>query len=187
VHFVTKVSLLQLQCQPALLYFTVPISTHSTQIIYKWGFFSLCTAKLYSALFFWFSTSIFSQTTSPGPLIHGLKPFWIQLRIREDIRQSCLHSGVKYTTVHVTAVSLIPLFNQLCLISSRMIRNTRLTRLHTAAQCHSYRCNIHSGVIDTAVTCTCNDTAVQWHRCDFVPHIPSALASFKGNIYRKKT
>jgi hypothetical protein len=36
---------------------------------------------------------------------------------------------------------------------------------------------LHSGV---------NDTAVQIeHRCDFGPHIPEALATFKGNIYRK--
>jgi hypothetical protein len=31
-----------------------------------------------------------------------------------------------------------------------------------------------------------NDTAVQiLHRCDFGPHIPEALDTFKGNIYRK--
>jgi hypothetical protein len=31
-----------------------------------------------------------------------------------------------------------------------------------------------------------NDTAVQiWHRCDFGPHIPEALATLKGNVCRK--
>jgi hypothetical protein len=79
-----------------------------------------------------------------------------------------------------------------------------------AQRCHWHRCYIHrGGVIDTAVTCTTesltplwyaqrchwhrfemhsgvNDTPVQiWHRCDFGPHIQMALATFKGNIYKK--
>jgi hypothetical protein len=33
----------------------------------------------------------------PGPLINGLKPFCIWLRIREDIRQSRCSSGVNDT------------------------------------------------------------------------------------------
>jgi hypothetical protein len=34
--------------------------------------------------------------------------------IRENFQQSWLHSGVNNTAVHVTAVSMIPLCNQLC-------------------------------------------------------------------------
>jgi hypothetical protein len=52
-----------------------------------------------------------------------------------------------------------------------------LTQLHTAQWFHWHRCVMHSGG---------NDNPVQiWHRCDFGPHIPEALATFKGNIYRK--
>jgi hypothetical protein len=46
------------------------------------------------------------KTTSPGTLIHRLKPFRIWLRIRADNRQSWLHSGVIDTVV-------TPLCNQL--------------------------------------------------------------------------
>jgi hypothetical protein len=44
----------------------------------------------------------FHQTTTPRPLIHELKAFWIRLRIREDIRQRWLHSSVNDTPVQPT-------------------------------------------------------------------------------------
>jgi hypothetical protein len=49
-----------------------------------------------------FSTyGFFHQTNPPRPLIHGLKPFWIWLWIREENGQSWLHSGVNDTDVHI--------------------------------------------------------------------------------------
>jgi hypothetical protein len=63
------------------------------------------------------------------------------------------------SAAHDTAVSLTPLWH--------------------AQRCNSnwHHCDMHNGVIDTAVQIR--------HRCDFVPHIRVALATFKGNIYRK--
>jgi hypothetical protein len=46
-----------------------------------------------------FRPVFFHQTTSSGSLIHRLKPFRIWLLIREDNRQSWLHSGVIETAV----------------------------------------------------------------------------------------
>jgi hypothetical protein len=58
-----------------------------------------------------FSTSdFFHQTMWSGPLIHGLTPFRIWPRIREDIRQSRLESGVNDTAMPGTAVSMTPLY-----------------------------------------------------------------------------
>jgi hypothetical protein len=42
-----------------------------------------------------FDLCFFHQTTDPGSLTHRLRPFRIWLRIREDNRQSWLHSGVR--------------------------------------------------------------------------------------------
>jgi hypothetical protein len=93
-----------------------------------------------------------------GPLIQGLKSFRIQLRIHEDIRQSWFHSGVNYTavqSVHVTAVSMIPLYvhftplsmtplcNKLCRISLRMILNTVFMRKPE----YLYKKNIHWQIV----------------------------------------
>jgi hypothetical protein len=69
----------------------------------------------------------------------------------------------------ISAESLIPLW--------RAQRNQwLLCDMHTQRS-HWLRCDVHSGV---------NDSAVQiWHRCDFWHHLCEALATFKGNIYRK--
>jgi hypothetical protein len=48
-----------------------------------------------------------------------------------------------------------------------------LTPLWPAQRSHWLRCDMHSGVIDI------------WHRCGFWHHLCGALATFKGNIYRK--
>jgi hypothetical protein len=97
-----------------------------------------------------------------------------------------MHSGVTDTTTSVkcTAVSLTPLCNQLCRKFSLMILNTVflcgiMIRLHTAQQCYWHRCDMHSGVIDTAVQI--------WQRSDFGYHIRVALATFNGNISIEKT
>jgi hypothetical protein len=135
---------------------------------------------LHDIFYLWF----FHQTTTPRPLIHGLKPRICEENLRRNrrfgaqrchwhrcachigvndtavlcatesdfrikksvpdhsrkIRQTWLHSGVKYTAVHITAVLLCP-------------------------------CSwLHSGVIDIAVICT----AVLWwyaQRCHFLSKI----------------
>jgi hypothetical protein len=51
----------------------------------------------------------FHQTIPSGPLIHGLKPFRIRLRIREVIRQSRCLSGVNDTAKASLGVSLTSL------------------------------------------------------------------------------
>jgi hypothetical protein len=107
-----------------------------------------------------------------------------------------IHSGVIDTAVTCTTVSLIPLFNQLCRKYSQMILNTTVlffmreydsaahgtavsvTPLWHAQRSHWHRCDmpsgiidsavdIHNGVIDTAVTCTAVSLTPLWHaqRC----------------------
>jgi hypothetical protein len=80
----------------------------------------------------------------------------------------CVHmlSGVNDTAVHIKAVAIAPVCNQLCLKFLWMILNTKycflcgkMIRLHTAQRCnwHSVICTavsltlcyMHSGVIDT--------------------------------------
>jgi hypothetical protein len=148
---------------------------------------------------------IFHQTTPPRPLIHGLKPFWIWFRICGVNRQSWLHSSVMDTAVTCTAESLTPLWyaqqshwhhcdmhsvainTPVQQTGSKIFTNYpknycflcgNMVRLHTAQRFHWQRCDMHSGVIDTAEQI--------WNRCDFGPHIPVALATFKGNNYRKR-
>jgi hypothetical protein len=119
------------------------------------------------------------------------------------------HSSVNKTAVHIIAVSLTPLCNQYCRISSWMIQsNVFYAEIW-------FGCTRHSGVIDTcniviwtAISLTplwhahCTAMSMtqlwlaqrcQWHRCsnfwhsyDFGPHIQDALVTFIGNIYRKK-
>jgi hypothetical protein len=75
-------------------------------------FFSLTNQSLGGTLTRDFrALCFFHQTTSPGPLIHGLKPFRIWFRIREDNQKNWLHIGDNDTAVLVTAVSM----TQLCL------------------------------------------------------------------------
>jgi hypothetical protein len=81
-----------------------------------------------------FRSLVFSSTTSPVPLIHGLKPFRIWLRIREGNRQGWLHSGVNDTAMHITVVSMTPL----CM----------------SQQYQWHRCACHSSANDTAVHIT---------------------------------
>jgi hypothetical protein len=92
-----------------------------------------------------FRPSVFiHQTIPPGPLIHGLTPFWILLRIRRDMinfrtQKSCMRChwyrmhrtwGVIDTACTVHAVSLIP---------------------HAPyMRCHWYRIHRACGVNDTA-------------------------------------
>jgi hypothetical protein len=47
------------------------------------------------------NTGLFHQTIPPGPLIHGLKPFCIWVRIREVIRQSRCLSGVNVNVNYI--------------------------------------------------------------------------------------
>jgi hypothetical protein len=108
----------------------------------------------------------FHQKTSPGPLIRGLMPLRIKLRIREDIRQSWLQSGVNDTAVHVhvTVVSLTPLGNQMCRTSSEMIRSTVFMRKSDSVA--------HGTVVSMAlhVTCTVHCTVGEvdfWIFLDF--------------------
>jgi hypothetical protein len=96
-----------------------------------------------------------------------LKYFWIWLRIRGENLQIRLHSGINYTAVHVTVVSM--------------------TTLYMSRRCQWYRFAYHSGVNDTAVQPTLSNifgndpkywilcwnlrrlhTAPRchWHRCD---------------------
>jgi hypothetical protein len=95
-----------------------------------------------------FRPLFFSSNRGPRPLIHGLKPFWTWLRICGVNRQIYLHSGVIDTAVQPT---LSKTFTNdpkhYCFLCGNMIR------LHTAQRCHWLHCDMHSGVIDTAVTC----------------------------------
>jgi hypothetical protein len=59
------------------------------------------------------SNLCFFHQTSPGLLIHRLKPFWIWLCIHEDNQHSWSHSNVINTALTCTAGSLTPLCNQL--------------------------------------------------------------------------
>jgi hypothetical protein len=93
------------------------------------------------------------------------------------------HIGVNDTAVHIIAVSLTLANN---LTPCFFIRESdsaahgiavSLIPLWHAQLWYWYRYDMHSSA---------NETAVQiWHRCDFGPHIREALATFKGNIYRK--
>jgi hypothetical protein len=56
-----------------------------------------------------FNHRYFHQTIPPGPLIHGLKPFRIWLRIRRDNQHYSSFSGVNDTAETVSAVSMTPL------------------------------------------------------------------------------
>jgi hypothetical protein len=85
-----------------------------------------------------FDLCFFDQTTSPGSLIHRLKPFRIWLRIHEDNQQSWFHSGVNDTAVQ-------PTFKK---ISSRVIWHMLFYKEIWLD------CTRNSSVIDTAVTCT---------------------------------
>jgi hypothetical protein len=118
-----------------------------------------------------FDLYFFHQTTPPRPLRHGLKPFSIWISIRGA--------------------------NRLCnrrLLSQRShwLRCAALQILKKFQRSHWHRCDMHSGVNDSAVitksifSANTNDSAVQiWHRCDFWRNLCKALATFKGNIYRK--
>jgi hypothetical protein len=118
--------------------------------------------------------------------VESLTPLWNAQR--SQWHRCDMHSGVIDTAVTCTAVSWKPLCNNIVKLSfSRMILNTtvflcvNMIRLHRAQRCHWQCCDMHSGVIDTAVTCKTKSL----HRCDFGPHIRMDLANFKGNIYRK--
>jgi hypothetical protein len=109
-----------------------------------------------------FSTSgFFHQTILSGPLIHGLNPFRIRLRIREVIWQSRCLSGVNETAKAAWTVSMTllrqPLRIQLCKLDSKS--------------------RGRSGVNDTAEAIW-----LHWFRG---PRIREALAAFKRNINKK--
>jgi hypothetical protein len=99
----------------------------------------------------------------------------------------CISQRCKfYNPVHITAVSFTPLCNQLCRISSRMIRSTvfymrksvsaahgttvSLTPLWHAQQCQWYRFVIHSGISDTAVTLEAVLLTPLWHAQQYQWH-----------------
>jgi hypothetical protein len=85
--------------------------------------------------------------------------------ISKDIRQSWLHSGVTYTTIICTALSL--------------------TLLCHAQQYYWQRCNMHSGVMDTAMICTIAHHC-RWHHCanNFLEYLREFEATFEKALTR---
>jgi hypothetical protein len=86
------------------------------------------------------------QTTPPRPLMHGLKPVRIWLRIRRENRQRWLHSGVN---VHVTALSMC--MSQRCQCSCHSGVNVHVTALsmYMSQRCQCHRCVYNNGGNDT--------------------------------------
>jgi hypothetical protein len=117
-----------------------------------------------------FSTSVFFIKQLPlGPWYTGYSLFEYDFELAKIIDK-----------VGCTAVSLTPLCN---ILFSYIFANnsthcffTRISdssTVHTAQQCHWHRCDMHSSVIDTPVTCTAESLTTlwhaqrsHWHRCD---------------------
>jgi hypothetical protein len=112
------------------------------------------------------------QTTSPGPLIHGL----IWPRISEDNLQRLLHNsvndyyyayhnGINDTAVHVTAVSMTPLCKCACHSSvndtTLHVTTVSMTPLCISQQCHCHCCA--ANIFDTLFFIRKSDSAHQYH------------------------
>jgi hypothetical protein len=92
--------------------------------------------------------------------VHVQTCHWHRCDMHSGVKCHCydLHNGVNDTAVHITAMSITPLCNQLRWIFSRMIQNIVFMQISDSAAhvqtCHWHRCDMHSGVNITAVTYT---------------------------------
>jgi hypothetical protein len=108
------------------------------------------------------TSGFFHQTILSGPLIHGLKHFWIWLRIRKVIQQSQCLSCVNDTAQAAWAVSMTPLrlpeqcqwtrsghlsgFNYANLVQNHVACGVSLTLLRLPERWHWHHFGCLSGI-----------------------------------------
>jgi hypothetical protein len=91
-----------------MAYLTFPVLVLTRKFVMRFAIFLIKKSILKGTVSRDFRPLVFSSNNPIWPLIHGLKPVRMWLRIREVIRQSRCLSGVMGTAVANTAVLAMP-------------------------------------------------------------------------------